>query len=114
MKIKLDELPKHLKAINPHLFSVAGLQVAKPEPVTPQALDGRRPRSKKGPRIVVGIVSFRRRTTDQDNHIGGSKYLVDSIASSLGIDDADSRVRWEYAQVQTRGREGTAIRIDIL
>jgi len=64
-----------------------------------------------GPVLRVALVSLRRRlvTDATDNLPTGFKGLRDAVAASLGVDDADSRVAWEYRQVQTSGREGTVV-----
>lgn len=49
---------------------------------------------------------------DSDNLAGGLKYLRDAIAESLGLDDADRFIVWEYHQVETRGAEGVAVKIE--
>jgi hypothetical protein len=59
----------------------------------------------------VTIVVFRRRLVDDDNLIGGCKYLRDAVAASLRVDDG--KIEWEYHQVKTAGRTGTAVKIEI-
>lgn len=39
------------------------------------------------------------------------KPLTDAIAASLGVDDADPRLSWEYGQQQTRGEEGVFVKV---
>lgn len=92
---------------------MAGLPAAQPQ------CRGRRgparpaPSQKSGARrLVVSLVVFRRTPVDDDNLSGGLKWLRDAIARSLGIDDGDRRVRFEYAQLATTGREGTAVKIE--
>ena len=70
---------------------------------------GRRPR-----RLVVSLIGLRRRPLDDDNYNGACKHLRDAIAASLGIDDGDKRICWQYQQLQTRGREGVLVRIEIV
>ena len=67
-----------------------------------------------GPRFRVCIVSVRLGILDRDNLTGGAKHLRDRIAESLGLDDRDDQIVWEYGQVQTRGRRGTMVRIERL
>lgn len=75
------------------------------------------PRPKAEPRrqerlgVVVTITSYRRRLLDEDNLIAGCKSLRDGIAASLGVDDADGRVKFECRQQQTDGAEGTLVMI---
>lgn len=64
------------------------------------------------PILAVTFVAFVRRLRDDDNLTGGLKFLRDSVAHSLGIDDADPRVIWQCRQVETRGAEGTLVRIE--
>ena len=70
-----------------------------------------------GPRRVavrVHLVQLRRRLLDaHDNLAFAAKPLVDAIAASLGVDDADPRIRWEYAQAKTRGQEGVIVRMEV-
>lgn len=40
------------------------------------------------------------------------KPLVDEIAAWLGLDDADPKILWQYAQAETRGEQGTAVKIE--
>lgn len=65
-------------------------------------------------RLVVGIISFRHRTVDGDNLIGGAKPLRDAIAESCGLDDGDRRITWEYSQCHTTGPEGVIVCIATL
>ena len=44
-----------------------------------------------------------------DNLSAACKQLVDAIAASLGIEDKDPRVRWEYSQAETQGTEGVIV-----
>lgn len=64
----------------------------------------------------VGIVSVRRRRTDEHDHLrSGSRPLVDAITRSLGFrSDDDPKLHWEYAQMLTEGEEGTIVRISRL
>lgn len=71
--------------------------------------------SKRGlPVVAVSIVVFRRVAIDDDNNVGACKALRDAIAVSLGVNDRDSRVRWEYGQVETRATTGTLVKITLL
>ena len=98
------------KQLNPHLMG--GLPSAKPQP------DGQRPaapadapQAGSAGRVVVCLVGHRRRLLDDDNFVGACKHLRDAIAASLGLDDGDPRLRWEYGQHETRGAEGVAVTI---
>lgn len=61
----------------------------------------------------VGIVSVRRRRTDDHDHLrSGARPLVDAITRTLGFrSDDDPRLHWEYCQMLTEGDEGTIVRI---
>lgn len=58
---------------------------------------------------IITIVSYRHKQLDDDNIITGAKPLRDAIATSLGVDDADPRIRWEVRQVITNGQPGTDV-----
>jgi len=64
--------------------------------------------------IIVTITSYRRAELDFDNLVSGLKSLRDAIASSLALDDADKRLRWEYSQVVTTGITGTHVLITMV
>ena len=65
-------------------------------------------------RLVVSLVGFRRIPLDDDNYVGACKALRDSISKSLGLDDGDKRLKWQYSQVQTSGEEGVLVRIELV
>lgn len=102
-----------VKKLNPHLWpggSVGAVEGAVRKSTQVSALDGGQQKPQrmcKG--VVVCIVSFRRKLLDDDNLTGGAKSLRDTIAIALGVDDADPRLCWEYAQVKTTGPEGTLV-----
>lgn len=58
---------------------------------------------------TVKLIRIGLRKLDGDNLQGGLKALRDGIADRLGVDDADPRVTWEYAQ--ERGEY--AVRVEI-
>lgn len=64
--------------------------------------------------VSVSLIAFRRRILDGDNLVAGFKHLRDVISRNLGVDDADPRIRWEYSQCRTDGREGTIVVIQRL
>lgn len=102
--------------IRANVGPVAGLQGAEPEPN--QRSQSEDCRVEESPSRVVFcvhifIISIRRRILDEDNYIAGCKPLRDSIANSLGCDDADMRLRWQYHQLKTDGPEGTIVAISI-
>lgn len=70
---------------------------------------------KRDMRPIVTITSFRARLIEDDDNLrGGCKYLRDSIAKSLGLDDKDTVIDWRYYQtkVDHRSEEGTLIKIE--
>jgi hypothetical protein len=100
------------KRLNPHLLG--GLPSAQPQP------DGRRiaspadaPQKGGAGGVVISMVGHRRQLLDDDNFVGACKHLRDAIAASLGMDDADPRLRWEYGQFETRGAEGVVVKIQL-
>ena len=100
------------KRLNAHLFRA--LPPAQPK------RDGRRnptpanaPQARSARSVVVSLVGHRRRKLDDDNFVGACKHLRDAIAASLGLDDGDPRLRWEYGQHETRGAEGVSVTIQI-
>jgi len=48
------------------------------------------------------------RTLDDDNLRGAFKAVRDEVARWLGVDDADPRVRWEYAQERGQPKQYAA------
>jgi hypothetical protein len=107
---------------NPHLYpAAAGMGAvaadrAEPAPLRP-LVQGKQERKarKRGvggrAHLRVCIVQFRRRTLDPDAVAAACKPLTDAVATSLGVDDADPRVEWEWSQVKTAGEEGVLVKI---
>lgn len=60
----------------------------------------------------VHLIAFRHRILDSDNCQAGLKHLRDCVAASLGLDDSDKFIEWEYGQQQTRGEEGVIVMIE--
>lgn len=115
MKPDFTHASEAFKRLNPHLCGVGGLRAAEPERAAAPALDGARAPQPDGPAPVgrrprVALVVFRRRRLDDDNLVGGCKYLRDAIAASLSRDDAE--IDWEYHQVVTKGKTGTVVKIE--
>jgi len=103
------------KRLNPHLFGLARSPAQDRKPATTRDVLKPVKLNKRGtPIVAVSIVTFRKIVLDDDNNVGACKALRDAIADSLGINDKDSRVRWEYGQVETRARTGTLVRITLL
>ena len=108
-KTKTASLPE-----NAHLF-MGGAEKPLAKRDAPCALDGiRTPRQGGAAGVVISLVRFGRRPLDSDNLAGSQKHLRDAIAASLGIDDGDSRIRWECGQIETRGQQGVMVKIENL
>lgn len=113
MKPNFDNASEAFKRLNPHLFGVGAMASTKPKPGGLSTAPAKDAVEKRGSfSLVVCLVSFRRKLLDDDNLSGSCKHLRDAIAASLGLDDGDKRIRWEYGQVETRGLTGVAVRID--
>jgi len=118
--MKLSDLTnasESTKRRNPELFGSALDSVAthSPERNKVSALDGRgkERRQRKGRVVIlVSIIALRRRLLDEDSAIFALKPLRDAIAASLGIDDADARIAWQYGQQTTKGEQGVIVRIE--
>ena len=111
----LNDLPPHIKALNPHLYNLVELDSPKRKQAPVQALD--RSVQKQGSRKVrVGVqfVRFGRKELDSDNLVIAYKPLRDAVAATLGVDDNDKRIKWDYAQVLTTGQTGTLVKFDLL
>ena len=122
----MKEIPQHVsesvKRLNPHLYSngrvLGGLETQKPKPTSSPTL-ARLPRKleggKKGVECVVTLCCHRKRLLDSHDNLRSSiKPLVDAIAKSLLMDDADPRIAWQYHQLKTEGREGVVVTIERL
>lgn len=106
------------KQKSPHPLPFYSVETSCPKPVEARPLDEgkeKRGRSKVGMvKCRVRLTAFRKRLLDPDAVAFACKPLTDTIADSLGIDDADPRVAWEWSQVQTRGVEGVVVTIEAL
>ncbi len=103
------------RRLNPHLFPVGGVPTPEPQRRGQRLpAPAPRPQTRRQNRLVVSLVIFRQRPCDDDNLSGGCKWLRDAIAASLGLDDGDPRLRFEYHQVITTGRRGVLVKIDRL
>lgn len=60
---------------------------------------------------TVRLVRLAARELDSDNLQGCFKAARDAVAQKLGVDDADPRITWEYAQERAKG---FAVRIEVL
>lgn len=97
--------------------SVGPVEASQPKPAPAPALDGQHPKRQRRQKGVaaccrVVLVAALRRELDTDNLQGSLKPLRDQIAQWLGVDDADSRVTWEYGQVLIKGKPGVIVRIE--
>ena len=75
----------------------------------------RRPRVNirdRAPLITVTMTAHLFTRMDDDNLANALKPLRDELAEWIGVDDADGRVRWEPRQVETRGSQGVAVRVE--
>jgi hypothetical protein len=101
---------------NPHLFGLGPVPTSEPKRNRrrkPQTTDANQTRGSF--RLVVSLIGLRRIPLDDDNFSGSSiKQIRDAIAESLGLDDGDKRLRWQYQQCQTAGAEGLIVKIEIL
>lgn len=96
---------------------MGAMETVKQERSERPPLDNPRAQRKKGKGIVacvVTLIAVRRRESDDDNNIASLKPLRDAIADTLGIDDGDGRLRWEYGQTESRGAEGVIVKIELL
>jgi hypothetical protein len=94
--------------------AVRSMEANKPKQAFAQALvrgDEKLKGGKVG--VVISLIGLLKRTLDCDNFCGACKPLRDGIASSLGIDDGDKRIRWQYNQCETRGQEGVIVHIEV-
>lgn len=123
MALKLDQLDAKLRArIEAQLAQEDAARRGALRPVPPAVAEPVRRasaptharQSRCTRRLVVSLIGLRRRTLDDDNFNGACKHFRDAIAASLGIDDGDKRICWQYQQLQTKGREGVLVRVEIV
>lgn len=114
-----DHVSESVKRRNPQLYPGALGTILptdrkqSPEPALVNNVQTKQ-KVRRGVEVCVSIIACRRRVLDSDNAIAGAKHLRDCIAKTLGIDDSDRRVRWQYGQVETRGKTGTIVMIEQL
>lgn len=95
---------------------VGAVEAGRTEQAPARALDNGRTKRVGGSSGVaarVVLVAYRRRLLDRDAVAFACKPLTDAVASTLGVDDDDPRVEWEWRQVQTDGAEGVAVRVEV-
>lgn len=105
------------KKRNPHLFGVGAVEAHRSERASLQTLvrSLQKPKSRKDRvEVRIALIQFRRRLLDGHDAVAYScKPLTDAIAQTLGVDDADKRLHWQYEQVLTKGAEGVAVKLDV-
>lgn len=69
---------------------------------------------KRGLVAVITIIKCGPGCADDDNIGTGAKPLRDAIATSLGVDDGDKRLRWQYRGLDSSGPTGTLVIIQRL
>lgn len=107
--------------LNPGLFSVGGMATdqhreqaraleRKAQAPRSRPNGGQKRRSKhQAPVLTVTMIAHIPTAMDGDNLANALKPVRDEIADWIGVDDGDSRIRWEAGQVETRGAIGVAI-----
>jgi hypothetical protein len=116
--MKLTDFPRHVQERiikeNPDVFRPVETKKPKSTPAPPLASGSQEHKGSTGG--MEGVITFTahlRRVLDDDNLAGSIKPLRDAIARSLGIDDGDKSVRWEYGQIETRGTEGVLVKLEL-
>lgn len=104
LKTKAAQDPINRAAITAAARSVGAVANSERKPDPLQALEGgskiqERRKSSVARRLTVHIVSFRGRLLDSDNFTAGAKPLRDAVSKTLGVDDADRFVDWNYHQI---------------
>lgn len=106
-------------ARSPELRGALGL-VATTEPKQnqgPALVEGSRPSPSRTRRLacIVTLIRIGGRRLDPDNLATSFKPLQDAIAETLGIDDGDSRIEWQYRQIQRgKAESGCIVKIETL
>jgi len=121
-KLEVNEIPKNVsesvRKRNPHLYPpLGGVETHQPKPAAAKALAARQPtfkRRKGRLAVVVTFIAYVHRELDTDNLAAACKPLRDAVSATLGIDDGDKRIRYQYGQVETRGRKGVVVKIESL
>lgn len=119
-------IPPHYVETSPGVWShpsrLGAVPATKPEQDSgkPQGNAGRKTRGKGsvGKRGRIILIACRNRELENDHNLSYSfKFIQDAIADSLlpGLPAgrADSYFRWEYGQVETRGQQGTIVKIEV-
>lgn len=88
---------------------------AQPEPHHKREVAGPdTPQSRRPRRVVVSLIALRRRPLDPDNNAASFKALQDAIAETIGLDDGDPRITWQYQQMHSFGREGVLVHVEMI
>lgn len=118
MGINLKDIPHHVltKLIkdNPNVFRQPHSKASKP--ASAPTLDSSKPGVKGSAGSVVAritFVSLRRRLIDPDALAGSTKFLQDAVCKTIGYDDGDPRVEFEYLQTKTKGKTGVIVKIEL-
>jgi len=116
----MNEIPKNVsesvRRRNPHLYGpvVGAVATSQSKQTAIPALDRgiqKRQKGKGSVVLIITLITCRFRALDDDGNVSALKPLRDAIANSLGLDDGDSRIRWEYGQTETRGEQGVIVKI---
>lgn len=62
--------------------------------------------------LLITLIRVGKAKLDDDNLASSFKGLRDAVAKSIGVDDANPRLKWIYGQVETRGRVGSIVTIE--
>ena len=95
--------------------AICAVEAAIAVPTAIQPLDKgikKRKASKGSVAVLVTCITCRSREADDDNAISSIKPLRDAIAESLGIDDGDKRIKFQYGQCESRGQQGVIVKIE--
>lgn len=112
-----------VKRRNPNLYgsqirpAILAVETIEPKRGSRPPLDSPRPKRKRGKgcvECIVTLIAVRKREADDDNNIASLKGCRDAITYTLGLDDGDGRLRWQYGQCETRGQEGVIVKIELL
>jgi hypothetical protein len=64
---------------------------------------------------IVTLIRAGGRRLDPDNLATSFKPLQDAIANTLELDDGDSRIEWQYRQIERgKAESGTIVKIELL
>jgi len=61
---------------------------------------------------LVRLVRVGQKSLDTDNLAESMKSIRDAVAKSIGIDDGDERIKWEYEQVAV-GKRIYQVRVEV-